>query len=122
MGISKEGFVNIFVYGSLKQGFPAHSFLEGVEFLGIAILDEYALYPICSWPGIKSRKGHIVIGEVFRIPLGFLEALDSYEGYPDLFDRKEIQVEVVEGGKLTCYVYTYNGDTTNLSPLPSGKW
>jgi len=129
MGISKEGFVNIFVYGSLKQGFPAHDFLEGGEFLGVGKLDGYALYPVCSWPGIKSKKGHTVIGEVFRIPIGLLESLDSYEGYPDLFDRKEVQLEligenlkVIEDSTITCYVYTYNGDVNNLSPILSGKW
>lgn len=111
--------VNIFVYGTLMNGQPAHHYLENARFLGEFILDQYAIYDLGYYPGIKPDEDHTVIGEVYEIDADMLPVMDRYEGEGSLYDRVEVSVRN-ESGTVSAYVYVYRGEI-NGEPM-EGRW
>lgn len=114
----------IFVYGTLKRGEGNDlSRWPNVEFVGEDAING-DIFELGWYPGVKTVPGQfdpgsaIVRGEVFRIlDDDAVERLDSYEGYPNLYDR--IETETAEG--LHVWVYTFNGERTGPR-IESGWW
>lgn len=118
--------MKLFVYGSLKKGKGANSFLGESKFIGKGTLEGFVLYAVCTWPGIRAGDG-VVHGEVYEIDDNQLEYCDRYEGYPNLFGREEVEVSVCseDGEKTTvttCWVYVYNGNVDQKKVVDSGIW
>ncbi|KAL5258159.1 hypothetical protein ACHWQZ_G012947 [Mnemiopsis leidyi] len=112
----------VFVYGTLKRGFPNNHFLSGAEFVGNALTIEK--YPLviasrCNIPyllGAKSQ-GHRVAGEVFKVTESQLQTLDFLEGYPDYYNRIELDVSV-NSDTMLCYTYVLDRFKNCLLELP----
>lgn len=110
----------VFTYGTLKGmklRFGSGSPLQATEFVGHALTkDLFNLidggFPIALESGdIKSFgrfDGHI-IGEVYAIKRNVMESLDSYEGYPDYYTRREYTVNFLKGGSTKAWIYTGTG-------------
>ena len=69
------------------------------------------------WKGgvfsIKEQENSMVYGIIYEITPEDLENLDRYEGYPTVYDRKEMEIDVLVGknGKkktLNCITYISN--------------
>lgn len=103
----------VFVYGTLKRGFPNHPLLERATLLGTARTREsWPLVIAGSWyvPCLLEHpgQGHRVRGEVYAVDAETLAALDELEGVgdPEGYDRKPIEVESEPGGeRLEVQVY-----------------
>jgi gamma-glutamylcyclotransferase (GGCT)/AIG2-like uncharacterized protein YtfP len=125
---------NILVYGTLKAGCGANSFMQGrSEFVGDDRING-ELYDLGAYPGFKMvgksevpgepvpfhHDGPFVSGEVYRITDEQLpKMLDNYEGYPHLYDRRRMKTESGE----TVWVYTYaNGNYIDYPRIESGSW
>lgn len=103
----------VFVYGTLKRGFPNHRYLAGATFIGEARTREaYPLVVGGAWftpfliPEVGS--GHPVRGELWRVPEAMMPALDDLESthLPDGYRRETIPVVMLEGGDtLEAWVY-----------------
>ncbi len=111
--------IRVFVYGTLMRGQRAHHFLEGAEYLGEFILDNYAIYDLGSFPGIKPKNDHRVFGEVYEIVPEMLPTLDRYEGEGSLYDRVKVSAGG-DAGTVEAYAYVYKGNPGS-EPL-DGKW
>jgi gamma-glutamylcyclotransferase (GGCT)/AIG2-like uncharacterized protein YtfP len=116
-----------FVYGTLRRGQGAHSmFMEGgTEFIGTDRISG-TMYALGGFPGVRlgdatsfDTEGPKVVGEVFEITDDETpKALDRYEGYPNLYDRKQVQTENGE----TVWVYEINRPQMADRIIPSGDW
>lgn len=119
----------LFVYGSLRQGFQNNRILQrfGAEFIGPARLPGYDLHAVTWYPGIKPNESNQVgvLGEVYKLPENtdeIMNTLDLYEGYSkdnepgSLFVRREVAVN----GE-PAYVYVYNGRVEG-GKIQSGDW
>jgi len=114
----------LFVYGTLKKGFHNHDLLENAEFVCKATTKEK--YPMVNteeyFPYLIDDKGvgHHTQGEVYKIDETILAMLDILEGYPEHYDRQQIQV-VSLGIELTATVYFLkdNIDHKNLELFES---
>ena len=96
----------VFVYGTLKRGFPYHeSGMKHARFFGrCRTLEAYPLVVGGRWfspillaePGVGRR----VIGEVYQVDDAELAELDALEGghLPTGYQRAAIAVEPVDGG------------------------
>ena len=121
---------NVFVYGTLKRGFPNYDAgMPGSEFVGrFWSIDALPLVVGGNWytpylidePGV----GHQVFGEVFSVSPAHLARLDIFESthLPNGYKRREIQVAAVDGSDIRS-AWTYLKDRASIEgihcdPLP----
>lgn len=75
------------------------------------------LFDLGEYPGaILSRNGSRIVGQIFELPDDpeVLNRLDEYEGFDrsdpkaSLFVRKRRYVQLQDGRKIFCWIYSYN--------------
>lgn len=104
--------MKVFVYGSLKRGFHNQHMLEKAEFLGNATtVEKFPMFEVekQEYPyllDIFHCDAENVEGEVFEVSDSLLKRLDFFEGVPEYYFRKLIQVEL-EGLVVDAYVYFF---------------
>jgi gamma-glutamylcyclotransferase (GGCT)/AIG2-like uncharacterized protein YtfP len=116
----------LFVYGTLKEGFPNHPFLKGARRLDDAIMDETILLHLGGYPGMISGDG-AVYGELYEITEDMLPALDRLEGHPMLFKRIETfcciwDIPRPETVKCLAYFFQPMMDLKNYFIIKNGRW
>ena len=96
----------VFVYGTLKRGFPNHRLLARARPLGEARTRErFPLAVAGPWfvPVLLRRpgEGHRVRGELYAVDAETLAALDALEGVdePDGYERDRIELSSEPGGE-----------------------
>jgi gamma-glutamylaminecyclotransferase len=107
----------VFFYGTLMRGQANHRVLVdvGARFVGeAATVDAWRLLDLGPYPALvrlvragasaKEAGGGRVAGEVFAVGDAAIEALDVFEGCPDLYARERIAVEV-EGKRIDAWTY-----------------
>ena len=81
------------VYGTLKEGFPAHYLLgEDAVRLNDRVLYGFRLLVSrhVTFPAIVPSEGSCVTVEVYEVPSSSLRELDRYEGVPGLYTRETV--------------------------------
>lgn len=112
MNQNKETFVSLFVYGTLKEGFPLfqQGWMDGAKKVGADALTGYMLvsfgmYPIMGKLHQLESKNKIdccVLGEVWQVPTTTFDALKEME--EDAGYRTE-QVVTDSGRKVNAFTY-----------------
>ncbi|XP_041055419.1 gamma-glutamylaminecyclotransferase-like isoform X2 [Carcharodon carcharias] len=131
----------VFVYGTLKKGQPNHHHMmdetkrKGVycgtgrtnQKYPLVIAGKYNIPFLLNLPG----TGHEIDGEIYLVDDQLLQFLDEFEGCPEVYQRRPVEVHVLEweekastlgvkpdvGGMLTCFLYnatTYEQDWLKL--------
>lgn len=114
----------LFVYGTLRRGasndlsnFGGASFVESATIAG-------RLYGVGWFPGVKlpepdSEEDDRVVGDVFLLnDDNVVVQLDTYEGYPNLYDRSVVETD----NERKVWVYTYNPSVSEDSRIVDGDW
>nr|WP_086937620.1 gamma-glutamylcyclotransferase family protein [Thaumasiovibrio occultus] len=111
--------LQVFVYGSLRQGQVNHYWMEGAEFIGTCQLDpDWVLYDLGPYPAIRAGKAAApLVGEVYRITPEILAKLDELEEYPDLYGREEVATPLG-----SAWVYFYQTEPQGAVEVVSGDW
>lgn len=131
--------VNIFVYGSLRDGFFNYDkYLKGkvslIEQAKVTNMDLFHM-PYKGYPAILPGNGD-VIGEVMVVEdyEDTMKALDKLEGFIGLgnseneYNKTLLEVEILESGrKEKCYTYCYNKDIdfkfdSEAISIKDGNW
>lgn len=118
----------IFVYGTLRRGEGADLSKKAPEcsFVGVDQINGQ-IYDVGWFPGLKPLSPDLefqdalptVIGDVFEVKgENTVDKLDSYEGYPSLYDRREFETET---GK-TVWAYVYNPPIHADALVVTGDW
>ena len=89
----------VFVYGTLKKGNPIRGLdkFNGSTFIGEAttIDSDFMMLDLGAFPGVIFAKNWInatkISGEVFSVTTDVIMKLDIIEGYPDFYDRSEVE-------------------------------
>lgn len=101
----------VFVYGTLKRGFPNHGLMRAATFVDTGLTVER--YPmIIQGRGFspvmlpEAGQGHRIVGEIWEVDDTQLAALDELESthLPTGYVRETIAVET-PGGLLNAWVY-----------------
>ena len=100
----------VFVYGTLKSGFPNHYLLEGCEFFGRAVtVPTYKMiengFPVI----IPDPDGRRLAGEIYVVDDETLARLDRLEREGSSYDRKLIDVTLASGEQLPTRAFIYVG-------------
>jgi gamma-glutamylcyclotransferase (GGCT)/AIG2-like uncharacterized protein YtfP len=92
------------VYGTLRKGYANYSDnLGDATFLGtFKTKEKYRLiesdYP-CVLP--YNGEGHCIEVDLFMIDESMLDSIDRFEGYPDLYQRTQVQLD----NDVTAWMY-----------------
>lgn len=119
----------LFVYGSLKRGFPNHHVLGDARFIkNTVLIGGYDMYSLGGFPGIVPGSGR-VHGEVYEISEDHLPRLDALEGYNEKWPREHCmytrEVALVPDGpeeEQEVFVYIWNDDVSRRTKIESGVW
>lgn len=99
----------IFVYGSLKRGYPNHELIAGQEYLGQARTENgYKLYEVVL-PVLVIEGDDYIEGELYNCDDNAIFYLDRLEGHPALYTR--LPVRVVGHNCVQSYVWTHKIDS-----------
>ncbi len=115
----QAGKAQVFVYGSLREGFGNHRLLERAEFLGSYRAElPFVMISLGGFPGlIESQQDNNITLELYQVTPQEFQNLDQLEGYPSFYDRKKITVNGTKG-----WVY-YLTERSGSEPLvESGDW
>ena len=117
----------VFVYGTLKRGFPNHdAWMKGFECLGphrtvlafpLLIGGRWFTIQMLPEPGC----GHRVSGELYKVDDEGLALLDRLEsvGESGGYTRQQIEVESLNGD-IVANVWAYFKDRTLVDPVHDG--
>ncbi len=120
MGESNE--VKIIVYGTLMRGESNHHFCQNaISIIPCTIhgqlFDTGYGYPAFVPDGVMS-----VAAELITLPIEDWSRIDSLEGYPYLYNRKEIEATLNDGTSVTGWVYIMNNLPPYATKISSGSW
>lgn len=107
----------VFVYGTLKRGFPNHFFLRQAAFLGeAATVGRHALY-VEDYPlVVRDEEVSRIRGEVYRVGRMTLDRLDVLEGHPEEYRRQRTEVELDDGRRIEAWMYFHPEAKGELQP------
>lgn len=88
----------VFVYGTLRNGHSNHHLLKEAYCYGIGSTEaSYAMYHIGGYPYVTSSEARYpIVGELYAVDDDTLGALDSMEGHPRYYERRETNVMVCD--------------------------
>lgn len=113
----------IAVYGTLKEGFNAHSILKemGAEFIKKGFFEvPYRMFHTGYFPVLlKDTKLNDICFEIYNIDDDTEKALDIYEGYPDLFNKDVLDIDGVE---TTIYIGGESFNNNNYREIKDGNF
>jgi gamma-glutamylcyclotransferase (GGCT)/AIG2-like uncharacterized protein YtfP len=119
---ASDSALQIFFYGTLMRGEPAHRLLAGrATFVGDATVAG-TLLALGQFPGIVAGRGR-VRGEVWRLETPeLLRTLDDYEGYN--FERRASMATLASGRRVRAWLYRYRGPRPRAvnAVIPEGDW
>ncbi len=111
----------VFVYGTLKQGFPNHFFLAGQKSLGPAVTAEpYALYEDVYPLVCKQERVSPIRGEVYEMSDAILKRIDILEDHPVYYQREKVDVDLDSGERVSAWLYFFPEPRGRL--YPGGDW
>ena len=108
----------VFVYGTLMKGEANEHYLENSTCMGPAVLEGHDMYNVGWYPAIIPGDG-MVVGELYRVPLKDIPAIDMLEGEGTLYTKKCETVTCADGKTYFALFYVYNGDCSGLERIPA---
>lgn len=98
----------VFVFGTLKEGFPNFATNKGARVPGtFRTKERYPFYLIgerhSPWLVNRPGEGEQILGQVFEVDASTLDAMDTLEriAQPDGYRRIVVEVVADEGGAVT---------------------
>lgn len=112
-----------FAYGSNMERVQMKRRCPKARFVAAAVLPDHELVFSGTprmWGGgiadIRRVPGKKVEGVVWEIGEAERKVLDEYEGYPDLYVSKEVQVRTAAGKVLTAFAYVMANPGREMPP------
>ena len=112
-----------FAYASNMERVQLKRRCPKAKFVAAAVLPEHELIFSGNsrmWGGgiadIREMVGKKVEGVLWEISESEQKALDEYEGYPDLYLRKEVQIRTSAGRLVTAFAYVMANPGREAAP------
>ena len=113
----------IAVYGTLKHAHGNHHILSYSSLISVERLGGYLMFDVGAYPIVTPSQDnestiHIEVYEIDSKQTA--AALDRLEGYPHLYNRKE--VELSNNKTAWLYFMDYADDFTKRRLITEGEW
>jgi gamma-glutamylcyclotransferase (GGCT)/AIG2-like uncharacterized protein YtfP len=104
----------VFVYGTLRRRFSNHHLLGRALYVGAGRTREpFALY-LDDYPYvIRHEAVSAIVGEVYKVDVATMFALDALEEHPHVYRREKVGVVLEDGQETEAWLYFY--------PTPRGR-
>jgi gamma-glutamylcyclotransferase (GGCT)/AIG2-like uncharacterized protein YtfP len=99
--------IYLFVYGTLITGNENHHYLSEETFLTNCELNNFTMYELGGYPGIKPQHGSRVKGELYVVKPDTILRLDFLEDEGLLYKRTSVQVVDSDGRIYRALTYVY---------------
>jgi gamma-glutamylcyclotransferase (GGCT)/AIG2-like uncharacterized protein YtfP len=116
---------HVLVYGTLRRGERANSFLDDSEFLGEVTVPNAVMFDLGSFPGIHLNQPEFSItAELYRVDNPkIIDRLDGYEGFDPYDPKRSLYLrEVVNVNGVDAFIYVYNGAAPRSPRIVTGDW
>ena len=95
----------MFVYGTLRRGQVSEVLLAAARFIRLAeTAPGWTLVDLGDYPALIAEGDVAVSGELYEVEPALLGTLDLHEGCPDLYQRRQIELE--DGSMAEAYTMT----------------
>lgn len=114
----------VFVYGTLKTPYGNNALLQSATLVGRAQTEQadYTLVDLGAFPAVHFGGKEAIIGELYTdIDALTAENLDRLEGYPNFYDRKEVDVRSENGELVKAWMYFFDGEPS-YPVVEGGEW
>ena len=111
----------VFVYGTLKEGFPNYGINKGIRLTGTFITkNRYPLYLVgdrySPWLVLDVGSGHHVKGQVFSVDEPTLRDMDKLERITEFDGYRRVELSVVSlDSNEEFIVFTYGKPVNQLN-------
>ncbi|WP_369922034.1 gamma-glutamylcyclotransferase family protein [Marinomonas polaris] len=103
----------VFVFGTLKEGFPNFKTNKGIRYRGdFKTKDRYPLYLVgerfSPWLVLQSGEGHPVKGQVFEVSDNVLAEMDALERITAIDGYRKVSIPVIcleSGDEINVLAY-----------------
>lgn len=113
----------VFVYGSLKRGYPLNQALSRSLYVSKATAGpQYTLLEGDMFPFLVERKGIGARGELYLVDDRTLEDLDRIEGHPNFYKRKQIKITDEFGQERTAFAYIHPDNRRMTDLVETFEW
>ncbi len=118
--------MNVFVYGTLKQGGMYHAYLKGAKLIEKDALASGTLYDTgFGYPAMTAGEDGTVAGEVYEVPDELWAGLDEVEdctGSPDdLYEKITAEVKSPSGSHQAV-IYVAKKENLLRQRIENGIW
>jgi gamma-glutamylcyclotransferase (GGCT)/AIG2-like uncharacterized protein YtfP len=107
-------------YGALTDPVTMLERCPSAVYTGIGTLDDHELY-IDRCSSVRPATGAVTKGVVWKINKKDMTALDGYEGYPYLYERKEVDISI-DNRLVKVWVYYYAIDFKGAAEPASNNY
>ncbi len=105
------------------KGQSNHESIENCIYLGDAVLNDYGIREVGTYPAAVPMKNYRIYGEVYEIDEKTKALVDRIEDVGYLYDCKTVTVHSDFAGDKEVLFYEYLLDTSHMKTrLPFGKW
>lgn len=117
----RDGPQKVFVYGTLKKGYPNHDrFLSKATDLGPATMSGL-LFHLGGFPAMNLSESFTTVrGEVYQVGWDEMLQMDRLEGIPDFYDR--IETIARPHGLVWTYIFPHRKAAQLNNLIPTGDW
>ena len=75
-----------------------------------------------GFPAYRKQGRTRIAGELLTVDDEGFRSMDMLEGYPRLYRREQIQVNLVGGGRVLAWVYVMNNLPKDAAIIEGGDW
>ena len=117
----------LFVYGTLKRGYPLGAWLEGSKFLRLGQIAGMKMYDLGPFPCVVPQElgetssrnfGQRILGEIFEVSQETLDLLDEVES--EMFDR--VYYLTTLGMRVNVYIWHDDKLPAGATVIEGGVW
>lgn len=109
------------VYGTLKKGGFLHMILNKEKFLG-EITFKGTMVDLRSFPAVVLQGDTDIHAELYEIDKAMLSRLDVIEGYPNFYNREQIETKFGKAWVYTQPQLSKREEFVKERTIKSGNW
>ena len=115
----------VLVYGTLRKGGYNHGLMGEAEILANLKLTGFSMVSLGSYPAVymNNQAEKAIHAELNLVDEATFARLDQLEGYPDFYNRSQIEVKLTSGKQVKAWIYHMSQEElSDKEPVEEGDW